>query len=68
MEYNKGILFGLLITVSALIWVCLNLEDKEEQKMYFFMGAFNVTCLGMTYVLGARLKKRLKEKADQRAK
>ena len=68
VEYNKAILFGLFITVTGVIWVYFNLDDEEEQMMYFGMGAFNVTCLGMTYFLGMRLNKRVKENAEQKAK
>ena len=50
IDYSTGIIAGSLMTISALIWVYFNM-DEEEMKVYFVMGAFNMTCLGMTYLL-----------------
>ena len=67
VDYSTGIVFGLFITFTALLWVYLNL-DEEERVVYFMMGGFNLACLGMTYVLRIRLDSRLKEKQAKKEK
>ena len=59
-------MFGLGMTVFAIIAVLVSVEEPELYGMYFIVAAFNVMCLGVTYYMRKQLDVRVAERAKEK--